>query len=265
MTDAMSKFAGTADAYENYMGRWSRKVAPRFVEWLKPASGKSWVDVGCGSGALTSAIAAACKPSRLVGIDSSASYVARAAKSVPLGEFREGRAISIDLPNDGFDYAVSGLVLNFIADPPKAINEMARVVRPGGTVALYVWDYGGHMQIMRYFFDCARPVDPKSSEFDDGIQAPICRPGALADAFGTAGLADVATTAIDITAAFADFDDYWKPFLAGTGSAPKYCQSLDEATRRQIRDAIQARLPTSPDGEILLAVRAWAVKGRVPA
>jgi hypothetical protein len=156
-------------------------------------------------------------------------------------------------------------VLNFIPDKAKALNEMARIVSPEGTVALYVWDYAGQMQIMRYFFDTARLIDPKSSAYDDGINAPICRPRALSDAFAAAGLSNVKTTAIDIPAAFVDFQDYWKPFLGGTGSAPKYCMSLDENTRNKIRDAVQTKLPTGPDGEILLAVRAWAVKGVVPA
>ena len=204
----------------------------------------------------------------IVHIKSGAAYqgfLAQARQHLPGAEFRVGDAQKIDLPDDVADYAVSGLVLNFIPDKAKAVNEMARIVRPGGTVALYVWDYAGQMQIMRSFFDAARIVDAGSSAFDDGINAPICRPKALAGAFAAAGLSDVETAALDIPAAFADFQDYWTPFLGGTGSAPKYCMSLDEDTRNRIRDAVRAKLPTGPDGEILLAVRAWAVKGVVPA
>ena len=131
-----------------------------------------------------------------------------------------GDAQNIDLPDDAVDYAVSGLLLNFIPDKAKALSEMARIVRPEGTVALYVWDYAGQMQIMRYFLDTARPIDPKSSAYDDGINAPICRPKALSDAFVAAGLSDVETAATDIPAAFVEFQDYWTPFLGGTGSAP---------------------------------------------
>ena len=140
-----------------------------------------------------------------------------------------------------------------------------RIVRPGGVVGLYVWDYAGHMQIMRHFFDTARECDPGSSSYDDGINSPICRPGPLSDAFTNVGLLNVETTSIDITAAFANFHDYWEPFLGGTGSAPKYCMSLAEPLRNKIRDALREKLPTGPDGEILLAVRAWAVKGVVPS
>src|SRR5690606_2928673 len=122
-------------------------------------------------------------------------------------------------------------------------------------VALYVWDYAGHMQVMRYFFDAATALDPKASDFDDGVKAPVCRPQPLADLFSHSGLEDVEVRAIDIPVAFETFDDYWTPFLGGTGSAPKYCMSLDAREREQLRDAIRVRLPTGPDGEILLAAR----------
>lgn len=264
MADEKSKLWGAANSYERYMGRWSRKVAPLFVDWLEAPQDRSWVDIGCGTGVLSAQIASTTKPRRLVGVDASVGYVAQAAKNVPSAEFREGDATKLDLADGAVDYAVSGLVLNFVPDKAKALSEMVRVVRPGGTVGLYVWDYAGQMQIMRIFFDCARTIDPNSAAYDDGIKAPICRPKPLAEAFAVAGLAQVETTAIDVTAAFADFDAYWTPFLGGTGSAPKYCVSLDELTRGKVRDAIRARLPIGPDGEILLAVRAWAVKGRVP-
>jgi trans-aconitate methyltransferase len=264
MADEKPKLWGTADTYEGYMGRWSRKVAPLFVNWLDAPQEKRWADIGCGTGILSLQISRQCKASHLVGIDTSAAYITQAAKSVPGAEFREGDATNVDLPDDALDYAVSGLVLNFIPDKVKALSEMVRIVRPGGVVGLYVWDYAGQMQIMRYFLDAARLIDPSSSTYDDGINAPICRPKPLLDAFIAAGLSDSETTAIDIPAAFVDFQDYWAPFLAGTGSAPKYCMSLDEDTRNKIRDAVRDKLPTGPDGEILLAVRAWAVKGKVP-
>ncbi len=265
MTEQNSKLWGSADAYQRYMGRWSRKVARLFTDWLGAPQGKSWADIGCGTGELSLQIAGTFRPSRLVGIDSAAAFIARAANSVPSAEFREGNATNIDLPDGSFDYAVSGLVLNFIPDKAKALSEMARIVCPGGVVALYVWDYAGHMQIMRQFFDAARAIDPGSSSYDAGITASICRPKRLLGAFSEAGLSDPQTTAIDITAAFVDFQDYWTPFLSGTGTAPKYCMSLNEETRNTIRDAVRENLPTGPDGEILLAVRAWAVKGTVPA
>jgi hypothetical protein len=141
---------------------------------------------------------------------------------------------------------------------------MARVVLPGGSVALYVWDYAGHMQIMRYFFDTAILFDARSAEFDDGIKAPICRPLALEEAFATTGLTNISVISLDITTPFDNFDDYWSPFLGGVGSAPKYCVSLEESVRNKIKVAIKEKLPTGSEGEILLAARAWAVKGIVP-
>ncbi|MBC8281555.1 MAG: methyltransferase domain-containing protein [Chloroflexi bacterium] len=246
-----------------YMGRWSRKVAPLFLEWLGAPTAKSWIDVGCGSGGLAHQVATICSPSSLLGIDPSEGFVESAKKQVPSGDFRVGSGIDLEFADGSLDYAVSGLVLNFVPDSAKMIDEMVRIVKPGGTVASYVWDYAGQMQIMRYFFDAAFVIDADASAFDDGLNAPICRPQPLADAFSSAGLVDVATTAIDIATPFTDFDDYWSPFLGGTGSAPRYCMSLDDDVRNKIKRSLQSRLPTGPDGEILLAARAWGVKGKV--
>jgi trans-aconitate methyltransferase len=241
-------------------------VAPVFASWLAPAPGGRWVDIGCGTGILTSAILAACRPSEVLGIDSSALFLQAAAARVPdpRVSFRQGDAQALAEPDDGFDIAVSGLVLNFLPDKAAAIREMARIVRPGGTVALYVWDYAGHMQVMRRFFDAATALDPKAAEYDDGVKAPICRPKPLMETLAGAGLQDVEVRSVDIPAAFDSFDDYWGPFLGGTGSAPKYCASLDDTARERLKQEVRRRLPAGPDGEILLAVRAWAVKGRVP-
>ncbi len=256
---------GAGDAYERYMGRWSRGIAPAFLRWLDPATGMRWADIGCGTGVVTQAVLAACEPSEIVGIDSSDVFLQSAKANVadPRVSFRQGNAQAIPEPGDSFDMAVSGLMLNFLPDKDAAIGEMARIVRPGGTVALYVWDYAGHMQVMRRFFDVATALDPRAAEYDDGIKAPVCRPKPLMEILEHSGLHDVEVRAIDIPAAFDSFDDYWAPFLGGTGSAPKYCMSLDETARERLRQEVQRRLPTGPDGEILLAVRAWAVKGRV--
>jgi SAM-dependent methyltransferase len=246
------------------MGRWSRKVAPLFLAWIDAPRGAAWIDFGCGTGGLTAAVLDRCEPSRVVGIDSSAAFLAAARQHVrdPRVLFKEGDAQAVSESDALFDVAVSGLVLNFVPDTDAMIREMARVVRPGGTVALYVWDYAGHMQIMRYFFDAANVLDPEARAFDDGVMAPFCRPGPLSGLLAGAGLTDVEVRALDIPAAFRNFDDYWAPFLGGTGSAPKYCMSLGEEARGRLREIVRGRLPTGPDGEILMAVRAWAVKGR---
>ncbi|MPZ43168.1 MAG: methyltransferase domain-containing protein [Betaproteobacteria bacterium] len=263
MSNANVGLWASGDAYEKYMGRWSRRIAPHFLDWLSLPPDRGWVDIGCGTGVLSSAILGDCTPSRVVGIDPSEAFVEVARSQLPDPRFhcRQGSAEAIPLEDDAFSAAVSGLVLNFVADKPKAVAEMRRVVATGGTVASYVWDYAGHMQIMRYFFDAASELDVKAREFDDGAKAPICGPGPLSALFKDAGLTEVEVRSIDIPAAFASFDDYWTPFLGGTGSAPKYCASLTPDARAELREALERRLPTSPDGEILLTVRAWAVKG----
>lgn len=254
----------STEKYERYMGRWSRRVAPLFLGWLGSPARKRWIDIGCGTGELAWKISGLCDPATITGIDPSEEFIGAARARTTNADFRVGDAGALDVADDTLDFAVSGPVLNFVPNPQDAIAEMARVVRPGGTVESYVWDYAGQMQIMRYFFDTAVRFDPGSADFDDGIKAPICRPKPLRGAFAAAGLIDVETTAIDIPTPFTDFDDYWAPFLGGVGSAPKYCVSLDEATRTKIREAVRAHLPTGPDGEILLAARAWAVKGTLP-
>lgn len=261
---ANSLWSGAA-AYDRYMGRWSRKVAGPFAAWVDVPPGSEWIDLGCGTGELTAALLAVCQPSRIVAIDSTTAFLdlAEARVSDPRVRFRQGDAQAIPEPDGGFDAAVSGLVLNFLPEKERAVRDMARVTRPGGTVALYVWDYAGHMQMMRYFFDVATALDPGASQFDDGVKAPVCRPRLLAELFSRSGLSDVEVQAIDIATAFDSFDDYWTPFLGGTGSAPRYCMALDESARDRLRENLQGRLPTGPDGEILLAARAWAVKGRV--
>jgi trans-aconitate methyltransferase len=256
-----------SEAYERYMGRWSRRVAPLFLDWLDAPPPRAWIDIGCGTGVLSTAILATTDPIRLVGIDSAAGFLdaARAAITDPRAAFNEGNAQALPAGDDEFDNAVSGLVLNFVPDKAAMVREMRRVVRPGGTVALYVWDYAGHMQVMRHFFDAATELDPGARDYDDGVKAPVCRPGPLRQLLQDAGLEQVEVRAIDIPAAFDSFEDYWTPFLGGTGSAPKYCATLSEEALEQLRERLRRRLPTGPDGEILLAIRAWAARGRVPA
>lgn len=256
---------GASDAYERYMGRWSRRIAPIFTEWLDLAPGARWIDVGCGTGVLTSTIIATCEPAQVLGVDSSETFLQSASTALSDSRlsFSQGDAQAISQADDSFDAAVSGLVLNFVPDKDAAIREMTRIVRPDGTVGLYVWDYAGHMQVMRTFFDVATALDPGAADYDDGVKAPICRPGPLKELLARNGLEKVEVRAIDIPAAFQSFDDYWSPFLGGTGSAPKYCASLDDGARERLRHELEQRLPTGPDGEILLALRAWAARGRV--
>ena len=160
-----------------------------------------------------------------------------------------------------FDRVVSGLVLNFVPDPARALAEMARVVRPGGKAALYVWDYAGKMEMMRRFWDAAGALDPAAVERDEGRRFPICRPKPLRELLTAAGFIDVDARAIDVPTVFRDFDDYWTPFLSGQAPAPGYCMSLGEEARAALRERLRTSLPVQADGSIHLIARAWAVRG----
>ena len=252
--------------YERYIGRWSRPVAAAFVDWLAVGRGHDWVDVGCGTGALSAAILAGAAPASVVGIDPSADFVAGAAARVAdrRARFTLGAAGAIPLETAAADVVVSGLVLNFIPDPGAALAEMLRVVRPGGVVAGYVWDYADGMELIRRFWDAAIELDPTARELDEGVRFPICAPGALQRAFESAGLAGVEVRPIEVPTVFRDLDDYWTPFLSGVGPAPGYAGALEPARRDALRDRLGATLPREADRRIALTARAWAVRGRRP-
>ncbi len=253
-------------AYEPYVGRWSRLVATEFLRWLDVPAGGRWLDVGCGTAAVTDAVLRLGSPAEVVGVDPSEGYVlyARAHVADPRARFAVGTATALPFGDGGVDVAVSGLVLNFVPELERAAAEMARVTRPGGTVGGYVWDYAGDMQLMRHFWDAAGALDPRARELDEGVRFPLCRPQPLQALFTGAGLADLQVHPIDVPTRFRDFDDYWTPFLGGQAPAPGYAMSLSEDRRAELREHIRARLPYAADGSIPLAARAWAVRGRCP-
>ena len=246
--------------YEPYIGRWSRPVAAKFLEWLAVESDRSWLDVGCGTGALLATIMRAQSPKSMAGIDPSAGFLATAADR--LGETVDlsvADAQNLPFPDDSFDVVVSGLVLNFVPEPSVAIGEMRRVSGRGATVGVYVWDYAGKMELIRYFWDAVVDLDPSANARDEGIRFPVCQPDRLEALFLDAGLRDVATRPIDVPTVFADFDDYWNPFLLAQGPAPTYVASLSDADVVRLRDHIRNRMDERPDGSIHLIARAWAV------
>ncbi|HEX7053083.1 MAG TPA: methyltransferase domain-containing protein [Burkholderiales bacterium] len=251
------------DPYERYVGRWSRLVAPQFLDWLNVGAGRRWLDVGCGTGALAAAILERCAPAALDAVEPSAGFRDAAARNLAgRAALHAGNAARIPLADGSVDAVVSGLVLNFVPDTQLALREMSRVAASGGTVAAYVWDYAGKMQLMRAFWDAAVALDRDAAALDEGPRFPLCRPQALEQAFRAAGLQDVTVRPIDIATRFADFDEYWQPFLGGQGPAPAYAMSLDEERRARLREALRARLAASPDGSIALIARAWAVRGK---
>jgi SAM-dependent methyltransferase len=250
-------------AYESYVGRWSRLAAKEFLGWLAVPPGKRWLDVGCGTGALGGMILAMASPAQVDAVDRSEGYVAYAREQArdPRVRFEVADAQALPSGDAAYDAVVSGLALNFFPDPARAVAEMARVARAGATVAAYVWDYAGRMELMRHFWDAAGALDPAARDLDEGRRFPLCRPEPLAALFRHAALADVETRAIDVPTVFRDFDDYWTPFLGGQGPAPGYVASLDEARRAALRERLRAALPAGPDGAIRLVARAWAVRG----
>jgi len=253
----------SGDGYESYVGRWSRPVADVFIRGLGIPAGGRWVDVGCGTGAVTETILRLADPASVVGIDPSEAFVAFAKAHVvdDRARFAIGDGDALPLSDHDADVAVSGLVLNFVPDPVAMLAEMRRVTRPGGTVAIYVWDYADGMGLMRHFWDAAIEQDPGVSATSETLRFAICKPGPLRDAFGRAGLSDVDVLPIDVPTVFSDFDDYWQPFLMATGPAPRHAMSLSEDHRADLRRRLQARLPTEPDGTIHLTARAWAARG----
>ena len=253
----------SGDLYEPYVGRWSRLVAREFLPWLAVATGSRWLDVGCGTGALTQAILQMTEPIHIKGVDRSEGYIAFANAHIAdeRAQFEVGDAQSLPAESESFDSAVSGLVLNFIPNADQVIAEMSRAVRADGVVAAYVWDYAGKMQLMRHFWNAATALDPHAYNLDEGRRFPICQPGPLRNLFESVGLRDVEVRAVEISTDFRDFDNYWTPFLGGQAPAPGYAMSLSEERRANLRERIRAALPFALDGSIPLVARAWAIKG----
>jgi SAM-dependent methyltransferase len=248
--------------YELYIGRWSRKIAPLFLAWLGQPAGKRWLDVGCGTGALSAAILHHCAPSSVVGVEPSEGFLALAVRNLAgKASFLAGDAAALPLDDGACDVVVSGLVLNFIPALPAAVAEMRRVTACGGTIAAYVWDYADGMEIIKYFWDVAASLDSAAARLHEGTRFPVCTPSALKAALEHAGLAEVETAPLDVVAEFADFDDYWRPFLGGQGPAPAYAMSLPDEQRAALRAKLQSALPQAADGAIALRARAWAVRG----
>ena len=250
--------------YEQYVGRWSRKIAPKFLTWLHCATGLRWLDVGCGTGALSGAVVDNCSPMLVAGMEPSNGFLKVAKeKLADRVVLYQGTATHIPLAASTVDVIVSGLVLNFVIDQHAAILEMARVSSSGGIIGAYVWDYAEKMEMMRHFWDAVVALHPNDAAIDEGDRFPLCNPEALMKLFADAGLREIDVTAIDIQTNFRSFEDYWQPFLGGQGSAPSYVMALDGNERARLREHLRARVPMQADGSISLVARAWAVRATV--
>jgi SAM-dependent methyltransferase len=248
-------------AYESFMGRWSRQVAPRFVRWLGAPRGLRWIDAGCGSGALTSAVLSLASPVSVVGVDPSEGFVEQARRLVEDERATFEVMSAEDLPADSADVVVSGLMLNFVVDALETVKVMAQAA-PGGVVGAYVWDYGGRMEMLRTFWDVACALDVSAIDRDESHLFTLCEPGGLEDLFVDAGLSEVTPGSVEIDMEFRDFDDLWQPFLGGVGPGPAYVATLDDAGRERLRAEYQRMVHPDPERRITLQARAWAVRGR---
>jgi SAM-dependent methyltransferase len=251
----------SGDPYEQYVGRWSRRVAPVFLSWLSIPPGRKWVDVGCGTGALCAAILDGCSPSSVIGIEPSDGFLKTAQITLAgRATFAQGEAAAIPLGDKTVDVVVSGLMLNFVPDVGAALTEMARVLSDGGILGGYVWDYSDRMELIRYFWDAAVELDPGSTKLHEGVRFPLCMPETLLASLGNAGMHAPQVNAIDVPTVFSNFNDYWAPFLGGQGPAPAYAMSLSEVERTKLRDRLRERLPIAADGSVSLVARAWGFR-----
>ena len=243
-----------SDAYELYMGRWSRLLAPRYAAFASVRDGERILDVGTGTGAL----AASLTRGEVVGVDPSAAFVEHAAKNLRSARFEVGDAQSLRFGDAWFEQAMAMLVINFIPDHEKALGEMRRVTRAGGVVSACVWDYGEGMESLRIFWDEAVSLDPAAAPKHER-NMKLSRAGELGELWRKCGLDDVREEALVIEQRFSSFDDYWGPFLRGTGPGGAYVASLADERRRQLAARLRSRLA---DGPFTLKARAWCVRGK---
>lgn len=265
MTETTSDDSWSAgQSYERYMGRWSRQMAARFLDWLAPPRDADWLEIGCGTGALTETVLAAGAPRSVLATDQSADFVSHAQSAIDDARvrFEAADARSLPVEDASVDVVTSAIALNFVPDMTVALAEMQRVLRPGGLLSFYVWDYpGGGVGMIDVFWKAAAEMDPEAADLDEARRFPFCTAEGLAELCDDAGVPAPQIAGLEITTAFADFEAFWQPFTLGAGPAPAYCVGLPP-DRRQ---ALKARLAETlgSEGPLRLTARAWAVKATI--
>jgi SAM-dependent methyltransferase len=258
-----------ADRYDQYMGRWSRRLAPLFLDFAGVADGERIIDVGCGTGSLTLLIPGRANVSTIEAIDYEQQFVdaLRQRNTDPRISARQGDACAIPFGDDQFDRALCMLVLHFVPTPERAVAEMLRVVRPGGIVAATVWDTFGGMPSQRMFWDTIAAIEPSAlGRRSASLVRPMTFPGEMARAFRAAGLERITEATLTIRMGFANFDDYWVPLINGQGTLAAYLSTLPDGVPERVQNSVrQAYLSGQPDGPRSFASVAWAVKGTVPS
>ncbi len=249
-------FAVAADGYDRFIGRYSRLLAPRFLQFSGVVEGPV-LDVGCGPGFLTEVLAARFGAGQVAAIDPTVPFVEACRLRTPGADVRVGTAESLPFDSGSFGGALSQLVLSFVSDAPRAAAEASRVVRPGGCVAACTWAADG-FALVQTFWRSASRFDP---EAPDDARLPLRREGELATLWTGAGFKDVEGGTIDVEVGYANFGDFWEPFTTGGGPTTAYLLRQDARRRDQIRDAC-FELLGSPAGPFRLPARALAVRGR---
>ena len=252
------QFAGPADHYDRFMGRYTPTLAVALADAAGVTAGMHVIDVGCGPGGLATELAARVGAENVAAIDPAAQFATVCRERNPGADVREGVAEALPWSDATFDAALSSLVIGFMGDPDRGVSEMARVTRPGGTVAACMWDTaGGGMTMLDYFWDAVREVEP-----DAGGEREMAgtRDGDIAERMTRTGLEQVVSGALTASAGYTNFEDFWDPLTFGVGPAGQHLQSLTDAQRSVVREALRARLP---DGPFSLDARAWYARGRV--
>ena len=254
-------FRASAHAYDRFVGRYGQQLATALIGFAGVEPGMRALDVGCGPGALTGALATRLGARSVCGVDPSQPFVDACRARQPGVAVDVGAAEALPFGDGEFDVVASQLVVNFMDDPQAGVREMARVARAGGIVASCVWDYAGEMPLLRAFWDAAREVEPqRAASADEGVVMRWCADGELAQLWRAAGLRDVRSGALRVSAAYSGFDDLWSPLPTGVGPAGAFCASLNDERQAALRDAYRRRLGVGDDAFELTA-RAWAVTG----